>query len=109
MLELILELLFHLVWDVLMEVVPELVIESVVESFRPRERGHPVAAALGLLVLGGAIGLVWSLLWPERILQWTGVRGISLLLSPLVSGAAMYGFGRWRAARGRRTSYLATY
>lgn len=82
---------------------------SMGDSARQRSRAHPVIAVAGVLLLGGLAGVVTSLVVPFRIFPSTPLRGASLLLSPLATGAAMSVYGRWKERRGRERSFLASF
>ncbi len=62
-----------------------------------------------MLLLGGALGALTRMIWPTRIFQPGPVRGASLLLSPLVTGAIMDRYGEWVEARGGTRSFIATF
>jgi len=98
------------IWEILLQIVVEVLFElgfeSIRESMRRRRRAHPVLALVGAALLGGVAGFVTSLLWPTRIIQTAPVPGVSLLLSPLLTGLVMDQYGRWRERHG---SYLATF
>ena len=101
------------IWEIFLQLVGEILVEfgfaSVGESLRKRSRGHPLLASAGAILLGGLAGVIASLVWPARILQPGPVRGASLVLSPIVTGAVMDRYGQWREERGASRSYLATF
>jgi hypothetical protein len=82
---------------------------SMGESTRSRSQAHPVLAGVGVALLGGLAGVLTSLMWPARIFQPGPLRGASLLLSPLITGAVMEYYGQWREDRGGPRSYVATF
>lgn len=59
--------------------------------------------------MGGLMGALTLFIWPTRIVQPSPVRGVSLLLSPLVTGALMDRYGEWVEGRGGTRSYVATF
>jgi hypothetical protein len=62
------------------------------------------------MVLGGAIaGFITLALVPQRVITTLGIRGTSLVLSPLVTGLVMKSYGSWREGRGMKHSYFATF
>lgn len=96
-----------------MPIVGEILIEfgfaSVGEPFRQRSRAHPVLAGAGVLLLGGLAGAITRFIWPARIFQPGPVRGVTLFLSPLVTGVVMDRYGEWREGLGASRSYIATF
>ncbi|MET0553545.1 MAG: hypothetical protein ABW221_10945 [Vicinamibacteria bacterium] len=64
---------------------------------------------VGYAAAGFALGAgsVWLL--PRRLLPLPATQGISLLLSPVVSGIAMHFWGSYRRAHGRPTTSMATF
>jgi hypothetical protein len=91
------------------ELLLELGLHSAGESFRRRSRSHPVWAGVGIAGMGLVGGLITSLLLPSRIVEPGPFPGVSLLLSPLLAGAVMEGFGRWEDRRGKARSHVATF
>ena len=79
------------------------------EPFRRRDRAHPILAGIGVILLGGLVGLIVSLVFPTRLITSARIPGASLVLSPLVNAFVMEYYGRWRERRGRSRSFLATY
>lgn len=64
---------------------------------------------LALVVLVGVFtGLVFSVFFPSPLFPPI-IPGFSLLLSPLILGAAMHLFGRWRALQDHLPASLATF
>jgi hypothetical protein len=77
---------------------------------RLAERGiAPVLAALGMIIGGAIAGIITVVLVPQRIISTLSIRGISLALSPMITGLVMKGHGSWRENRGMKHSYFATF
>jgi cytochrome c biogenesis protein CcdA len=91
------------------EVLLELGFGAAGQSFRERTRADPVAAGIGVVLMGAVAGVIASLAWPRRILQPGPVRGLSLIASPIVTGIVMERYGQWREDSLRSRSYLATF
>jgi hypothetical protein len=114
-LEALLECIFALV--------AELLTESTTTAFETysilrEERGEvrvsrpfgSVAVSTGFLIMVTAIGIVWSVDFPQRlILRTYAIPGVSMLLAPVAAGLAMYWFGNWRRKHGGHPSRLATF
>jgi hypothetical protein len=111
--EAIFEVLLTAIWEILLQLTGEFLLEvgfhAAGESFRRRSRAHPVFAGTGLVILGAIAGLITSLLVPARVLPPSPLPGVSLFLSPALTGLLMEAYGRWRDRRGRPRSYAATF
>ena len=79
------------------------------ESFRRRTRAHPVVAAIGVVLMGALAGLLSWWILPGRIVQRGPIPGLSLVISPIVSGLVMDRWGDWRESRGAERSFVATF
>jgi hypothetical protein len=101
------------IWEGLFQFGGELLIELAGRifgaPFERRERAHPILAGIGVILLGGVVGLLVSLVFPEPLITFGRVPGASLVLSPLFNAFAMEYYGRWRESRGKSRSYLATF
>jgi hypothetical protein len=63
----------------------------------------------GYAAAGFALGAGSGWLVPRRLLPMPATQGISLLLSPVVSGIVMHFWGSYRRERGRPASSMATF
>ena len=101
------------IWEFLLQIFAQILIEfgfgSMTDAARQRSRSHPALAIFGVLLLGGLVGVVTSLVLPTRIFPASPMRGASLLLSPLAAGAMMSAYGRWKERRGSERSFLASF
>jgi hypothetical protein len=106
------EILFELLFELVFELAGEFLFElggSRLKKARGRPNHHPVAATLGFLLVGGALG--WALVWlfPQPFLSSGRLPGLSLVVSPLLAGTAMHFWGEYRRSHGRSTTNLATF
>ena len=104
----ILWFLVQLVGELFGEMLLELVLGAYKAAF-DRPSRNPVLAAIGYLVLGGIVGGVLVMTFPERLMPPPPRRGVSLVLAPIAGGAAMAAWGAFRRGRGHATSQLATW
>jgi hypothetical protein len=102
--EVFLEFFFQLFGEILLE----LGWESVKASLG-RANHHPVLAAIGLFILGAAVGAAWVWIHPGRLLSSAPLPGFSLLLAPILGGAGMHLWGTYRRRAGFDTTNLATW
>jgi hypothetical protein len=107
------ELLLTALWEIFLQIVGQVLLEAgfraAGESFSERTRVQPVFAGIGIIVMGAVAGAIASLVWPTRIFQPGPVRGLSLIVSPIVTGLVMERYGQWREDRGWSRSSLATF
>ena len=109
--EILIEVLWfvvQLVLEVFGEALLELALAAIKEALG-RENRNPVLATLGYLLLGGIIGAISVLVWPQRFLRAGPVPGLSLVISPVAGAAAMEAWGRFRQRRNHATTNLATF
>jgi hypothetical protein len=112
-LQVLLLFLLDLVGDTLIQAFLELFFNLVPASIRHAlndwEDRHPVFQLFGWCLIGAVLGAVSLLLVPRPIFQHTRFHGVSLLLSPLLTGLVMDRFGKSRAAAGKPRLPLATF
>jgi len=123
LLELLLEPLLELLLEGILALVAELLTESVTTPAETysilREAGgegsvprpsRPVVVGAGCFIMGAAIGLVWSLDFPQRLTTPAHViPGANIPLAVLAAGLTMYWYGNWRRKHGGHPSGLATF
>ena len=59
--------------------------------------------------MGALAGWITCLAWPGRLLHLYPLKGVSLLISPLINGLLMELYGRWREDRGESRTYISTF
>ena len=87
----------------------DFLLRSLGEPFMSRERRNPVVAGLGYLLIGLILGGVSLLIFPRSFVRSETFHGISLLITPVVSGLAMGALGRWREGRGETLLRLDSF
>jgi hypothetical protein len=70
------------------------------ETFISRESRNGFMAGIGYFLFGLILGGVSLLVFPQSFVRSETFHGISLLITPVVSGLAMGALGRWREGRG---------
>ena len=104
--EIIFEIVFEVVFEFILLTVGEVLFEvglrGLSEPFKRRETRNPVLAFIGYAVAGAAVGGLSLLVFPQSLIPTVGFRGVSLIVSPLLAGAAMAGLGWLRRRQGKR-------
>ena len=101
-----LDLLFEVFGSLIIEVLGEIVLAA--KGALDQEETRPLPAVVFFLIVGGVIGAASAGVHPERVLQPGAFWGASLLVAPVILGAAMEWFGSARRSR-RGVSHLATW
>ncbi len=113
MIEALLEVLLNLLVEVVVQLFVEGLLEVSWESVRraSAKRGpvNRAVAAVALVLLGGVAGYVSALFVPVHVFGPSRYPGVSLIVAPLATGAALQALGSWRAERGHAPSVLATF
>lgn len=102
--EFLIELLFEFIGEIVLQVVFEALAESGLQFFKREKAAAPPAPwkpVLGYALLGAVVGGISLLLVPNAFLQSRSLRIVNLIVTPIVSGAAMVLIGRLRARRGQ--------
>ena len=97
----ILELLFESLFEVILGAIVAGVYHLLRRFWITARRGNAFAAAVILLVIGAGLGLFSALFFPHPLVPPSKLRGISLLVSPLITGLAMAAIGAGVRRRGR--------
>lgn len=108
----ILELLFEIVFNFVLQLFGELLFEVVlrfIPDFLRGRVGSALLALVGYAAAGMALGGLSLLVFPGPLMVSKRFHGISLLVSPLLAGAAMAGLGWLRRRQGKRVLRLDSF
>ena len=102
--EFIFELLFQLILEVLAQILFELATalgwESLKDSMRSERESTPLLSGIGHFLMGLCAGVGSVLVFGSRVTPPSPIPGLSLVLSPLVTGVAMDRIGEYWRERG---------
>jgi hypothetical protein len=107
--ELIIELFAETIFTGAGEALIEGLARLIGASFGRTDRQHPVAAGIGLVMMGAALGCMSAVAWPYQVAGNGPLPGISLIVSPLLNGLALEAIGRWRDRHDKPRTYLSTF
>jgi hypothetical protein len=99
------EMLFEALLEIGSELLLSVLTRRVKRIFYAILRLNPVMAGVGALLLGAGAGAITVAALPHRLVhpvRSPGVHGLSLILSPLLTGFAMSWIGRSIRTRGRK-------
>ena len=114
------ELLFHILGailytlgEALLEIVGEGLLDiglrRMVDFFDFRGIVEPPLAAFGYLAIGAIAGVISIFIVPTPFFRPSRLRGISLLISPVITGGVMAFVGSTLNRRGKRTMQIETF
>lgn len=105
LLELIVGAVFEVSAEVLSEIVLAAITALVARAFRKFRvsvrRGNPIVASVVFVLLGVALGFLSVLAFPHPLVHPSRVHGISLLVSPVITGLLLGFIGRSIRRRGK--------
>jgi hypothetical protein len=114
--EILAELLFAILgalFEVLLELAGSLLLElglrSVKEPAVRREERNPIFAGVGYALFGLAAGFLSLLIFPDALARSERFHGINILISPVIAGLAMAGFGWLLERSGKRRLRLDSF
>ncbi len=103
------DILVEVFFQVAIEAIVALVTRSVRNLFSESSIISPILAALGYLLLGLAAGVLSVRLFPHAIVPPSKIHGISLLVSPVITGLIMSQVGVVLRRKGKRTVQIESF
>lgn len=93
--------LAELLVEFIIQFVVELLVEMGAHGFR-RDRSplHPAVSVVIYVLLGGLLGWLSYLFFPQRLISHPDIQIVNLVLTPIAVGLALGAIGAWRAKRG---------
>jgi hypothetical protein len=103
------ELVFEFLFELFVEAIVDLIVRSVRSLFANVSEINPVVAAVLYFSLGVAIGGGSLFLLPHPVFHPSKFRGISLLVSPFLTGMAMSLIGSMLRRKGREPVRIESF
>jgi hypothetical protein len=103
------ELLFEVFFQVVVEAVVALIVRSVRNVFEETNAINPILATIGYLLLGSAFGLASVRLFPHPFFQPSKFHGVSLVISPLITGMVMSQVGTMLRRKGKQAVRIESF
>lgn len=111
----ILEFLVEVALEIAGEAILDLVVRGIGALLGALFRGawfeleNPIAVSSVYLGLGAVAGGLSLFLFPHRIMRPSRIHGVSLVIGPLLAGAAMRGVGSLLRRYDKRTTQIETF
>jgi hypothetical protein len=104
------ELLFEVFFQVVVEeVVVALIVRFLRKVFKKTTAVNPILATIGYLLLGSAFGLASVRLFPHPFFQPSKFHGISLVISPVITGLVMAQVGVMLRRKGKQAVRIESF
>jgi hypothetical protein len=103
------ELLFEVFFQVVVEAVVALIARSIRNVFEETNSINPILATIGYLLLGSAFGLASVRLFPHPFFQPSKFHGISLVISPVITGLVMSQVGIMLRRKGKQAVRIESF
>jgi hypothetical protein len=103
------ELLFEVLFQVAVEAVVALVVRSIRNVFDETNAINPILATIGYLLLGSAFGIASLRLFPHPFFQPSKFHGISLVISPVITGLVMSQTGIMLRRKGKQAVRIESF
>jgi hypothetical protein len=83
------DLLFEVLFQIVAESIVALIVRSIRNVFEESNAINPILAAIGYMLLGVIFGITSVRLFPHPLFHPSKFHGISLVISPLITGLVM--------------------
>jgi len=103
------ELLFEVLFQVVLEEMVALVLRSVRNLFEESNTINPILAGAGYFLLGTLLGIASLRLFPHPLVHPSRFHGISLVISPLVTGLIMSQLGGLLRRKGKQSVRIESF
>jgi hypothetical protein len=105
----IVELFGEVIVELLLEAVCSLFVRMIRGVFEGVDGASPIIAAVGYLALGLGAGVVSVFVLPHHLVQPSKFHGISLLVSPLITGLIMSQVGAFLRRKDKTTVRIESF
>jgi hypothetical protein len=103
--ELFLEVLFEFAGEALLD----LALRAIAKFFETSRFASPVLASVGYTLLGGLTGALSLFIFPHPLVHPSRLHGISLLVSPILTGLVMSLIGSMLRRQGKKVVQIESF
>jgi hypothetical protein len=103
------ELLFEVFFEVAVEAIVALIVRSLRNVFGESNAISPILAAVGYLLLGVAFGIASLPFFPHPLFHPSKFHGISLVISPVITGLVMSQVGIVLRRKGKQAVRIESF
>jgi|ERR1017187_1618714 hypothetical protein len=103
------EVLFEAVFEIACEGLASLLTRAMSKLFNTISDVNPVATAFALGMLGVSVGFLSVVVYPHPLVHPSRLHGVSVIVSPLITGFVMSQLGRLLRKHGRRVMPIESF
>ena len=103
------EVIFEALFEFALEAAFDLIFRAIAEVFEISEFNNPLLACVAYVLLGAATGGLSLLLYPHPLFHPSRVHGISLLVSPILTGLAMWQVGSLLRTKNKKVIRIESF
>jgi len=105
----IVEALFEALIEIILVNLASLLFRTIGKFFKAVSDVNPVATAFALGLLGALVGFLTVAIYPHQLVHPSRFHGLSVIVSPLITGFAMSQLGRLLRKYGERVTPMETF
>jgi len=103
------EALFEALIEIVLVGLASLLLRGIDKFFKAVSDVNPVATTFALGLLGALVGFLSIAVYPHPFVHPSRFHGVSVILSPLITGFAMSQLGRFLRSHGNRVTPMETF
>jgi hypothetical protein len=103
------ELLFEVFFQIVVESVVALIVRSIRNVFEESKAINPILAGIGYMLLGVVFGIASLRLFPHPLFHPSKFHGISLVISPVITGLVMSRVGIVLRRNGKQAVQIESF
>lgn len=108
-LEVLLEFFFEAAFEFALEFLAALVLRGVEEVLNTAEFKSPLLACIGYVFLGAMVGSLSLLLWPHPLVHHSRIPGLSVIISPVLTGLGMSFVGSTKRKQNKKVMQIESF
>jgi hypothetical protein len=105
----LLEIFFEVFLELAGETLLDLITRAASDVLRPTRPRRPIATIFACVFLGALAGTATLTIFPHPLFHPSKVRGISLVISPILTGMLMSALGAMLRRRGKRVVQIESF
>jgi len=103
------EVIFEALFEFALVAAFDLIFRAIAVVFEISELTNPLLACVGYVLLGGGTGSLKQILYPNPLFHPSRIHGISLVVSPILTGLAMWQVGSFLRTKNKKVIRIESF